>query len=128
MIRSNCTKRSQILKFVCIISNNSKKQPENYLNMKTIDDIKNAVSQVSHPAINYSLTGLGIVADVQLSGNIVNVEFAFPFPKIPIAEVLVNSIAEQVQTLGFDFEHNIRIMNDRERARFMQMEEQAWIG
>ena len=46
-----------------------------------------AISKVMHPAINCSLTELGIVKDLEIyDENIVIATFVFPFQKIPIKE------------------------------------------
>ena len=95
--------------------------------MKTKQDIINAISDVNHPMINFSLLDLGIVKDIDLEGNTAVVIFAFPFPSIPIAEQLVNSIATPIKSLGIDFKHIIVTMNDEEKSKFMQMEADGWI-
>lgn len=96
--------------------------------MKTKQDIINAISEVQHPAIAYSLLDLGIVKDVTLDENKAKVTFAFPFPNIPIAEQLVNSIYGPIFLLGFDFEYSIVQMTEEEKAKFMQMEVDGWKG
>ena len=53
--------------------------------MKTIADVASAITKVGHPAINYTLTELGILSEIDLIENTVEVVFAFPFPDIPIA-------------------------------------------
>jgi len=90
--------------------------------------ILDAVSGVKHPAINHSLLDLGIVKDIELSENTVVTTFAFPFPNIPIADKLVNSIANPVKKLGFDFQHITLLMSEQEKAKFLQMETEAWTG
>lgn len=94
----------------------------------TQQEVLNEISKVEHPAISYSLTKLGIVTDVKLTGNKVTVVFAFPFPNIPIADTLINSILNQVQNLELEFEYKIRIMTEEERNRFLLLEAQAWKG
>ena len=86
------------------------------------------LEKVKHPAINYSLIKLGIVADIQLKDNTVLVIFAFPFRNIPIADVLTQSIEHPIRSLGFGFTHKIRIMNEVEKARFLQLEIETWKG
>jgi len=81
----------------------------------TKQDVLNALEKVGHPAINYSLIKLGIVNDVELNDNKVSVIFAFPFPNIPIADTLVNSIAQPVKSLGLDFDYKIRVMTEEEK-------------
>ena len=94
----------------------------------TQEEVIQALSQVEHPAISYSLIKLGIVASVELIENKVSVVFVFPFPKIPIADVLINSIAQPIHEMSLEFEYSVRIMNDEERNRFLQLEEEAWKG
>ena len=96
--------------------------------MKTLSDVASAITKVMHPAINYSLTELGIVTDVELVDNKVVLVFAFPFPNIPIADQLINSIAMPIKNLGLEMEYTIRIMTEEEKAVFMQMEQDAWTG
>jgi len=96
--------------------------------MKTKQEVIEAISVVEHPAIAFSLVELGIVKDIELNENIVSVTFAFPFPNIPIATQLIDSIEQPVKHLGLDFKYEIVIMTDEERERFMQMEGEAWRG
>jgi metal-sulfur cluster biosynthetic enzyme len=96
--------------------------------MKTLNDVANVITKVMHPAINYSLTDLGIVTDVELEDNKVVLVFAFPFPNIPIADQLISSIALPIKDLGLELEYSIRIMTEEEKAVFMQMEQAAWKG
>ena len=94
----------------------------------TKNDILNELEKVEHPAINYSLIKLGIVSDVELNNNTVSVVFAFPFPNIPIADMLINSIAQQLIALGLKFDYKTRLMNDEEKEHFLKLETEAWKG
>jgi len=47
---------------------------------------------VKHPAIDRTLTELGILKDITVEGDTVFVTLAFPFPGIPIRELLVESV------------------------------------
>lgn len=96
--------------------------------MITQTEVENAISNVEHPAINHSLVKLGIISNILLLGKKVIVEFAFPFPNIPIADKLIGSIEKPIKNLGLSFEHNVRTMNDQERSKFLQMETDAWKG
>ncbi|MCD6355620.1 MAG: DUF59 domain-containing protein [Prolixibacteraceae bacterium] len=93
-----------------------------------LNQIITELKKVEHPSINYSLIKLGIVTDIQLSENTVSVVFAFPFPNIPIADVLIQSIEHPVRSLGFGFAYKTRVMNEEERNRFLQLEIEAWKG
>lgn len=94
----------------------------------TQKDVFKEVSKVEHPAINYSLVKLGIIADVKLTNNRAVVVFAFPFPNIPIANELINSVSNPLQKIGLKFEYSVRIMTDEERNRFLELETEAWKG
>jgi metal-sulfur cluster biosynthetic enzyme len=94
----------------------------------TQEDVLNVLSQVEHPAIRYSLIKLGMVTDVKLIGNKVSLVFAFPFPNIPIADMLIQSIALPVKQMNLDLEYTTRVMNDQERQLFLQLETEAWKG
>ncbi len=96
--------------------------------MKNKQDVINAISNVQHPAIAYSLLELGIVKEVDLKENTASVIFAFPFPNIPIANQLIKSISAPIESLGIDFEHSIVIMSEDEKNKFMKMETAAWKG
>lgn len=87
-----------------------------------------AIKIVEHPAINFTLHELGIVSEIEIIENEVNVTFSFPFPNIPIADNLINSVATPIKNLGFNFKHRIEIMNDQQRHHFLELEKQAWRG
>ena len=94
----------------------------------TQEDVLNVLSQVEHPAISYSLIKLGIVTDVKLTGDKVSLIFAWPFPNIPIANMLIRSIEQPINRLGLELEYTTRLMNDQERNMFLQLETEAWKG
>jgi len=96
--------------------------------MPTEQDVMKVVSEVQHPAIAYSLLELGIVKDLKVNGNVVNATFAFPFPNIPIADQLINSISEPIVSLGFDFRYSVVVMTEEEKKKFLSMEMKAWRG
>lgn len=100
----------------------------NTIFVMTKTEVINVLSKVEHPAIRYSLIKLGIVTEVELTGNNVKVVFAFPFPNIPIADFLIQSVAKPIKHLGLEFEYTTRVMNDEERNLFLQLETEAWKG
>ena len=64
------------------------------------EKVRNAVAQVKHPAIDRTLMELGILKDITIEGDTVFVTLAFPFPGIPIRELLVESVRKPVEELG----------------------------
>jgi len=95
-------------------------------NLEKQKKLEEAISSVMHPAINFSLTDLGIIREYYFDGNNVVVIFAFPFRNIPIADILVNSVEEQVTQLGYSMEYRIELMTDNERENFLNMESRGW--
>jgi metal-sulfur cluster biosynthetic enzyme len=98
------------------------------MNSTVKEQIENAIANVMHPAINLSLTALGIVKDVKVTDEKAEVTFAFPFPDIPIAEQLINSVKIPVTNLAAVFDYQVVIMTEDERQKFLQLEASAWKG
>jgi metal-sulfur cluster biosynthetic enzyme len=96
--------------------------------MQTIETIKKEISKIQHPAINLSLTELGIVQDIELYEKSVIVTFVFPFTGIPIGKKLIASVKQVVEGLGLQLEYIVRVMKKEEKEAFLQMEKEAWKG
>ena len=96
--------------------------------MQTLENVITELLKVQHPAINYSLIKLGIVKDIELNDDTVILTFAFPFPGIPIADRLISSISEPIEAMGLKVEYIVKIMNEEEKATFLQLEGEAWKG
>jgi metal-sulfur cluster biosynthetic enzyme len=94
----------------------------------TQKEVIQALSRVEHPAIGYSLFYLGIVTDIELFENKVIATFVFPFPNIPIADALIDSIEHPLREWGLELEYIVRTMNNDERNRFLHLEAEAWKG
>ena len=89
-----------------------------------------AVESVQHPAINASLTTLGILQNIDIDpdSNKVKATFAWPFDGIPIRDMLIASVSNTLSGLGVGFEFDEKIMNEEERQRFLQIEQANWKG
>ena len=96
--------------------------------MKTKEEVLEIIVGIMHPAINYSLVDLGIVRDISINENSVEVIFAFPFSGIPIADALVNSISKPIIAKGIEFKYKIDLMTQDEKDKFLQMEVTGWVG
>ncbi len=92
------------------------------------ENLIDAISQVGHPSINFSLVELGIIQDIQVVDKTVKLTFVFPFPNIPIADVLINSVKDPLSAFGYDLEYEIRVMTEDEKARFLDLEAKGWKG
>ncbi len=96
--------------------------------MKTNQEILDLIAAVKHPAIDYSLVDLGIVKDIDIYSETITLKFAFPFPNIPIADTLIQSIESPLNEIGYRLLPEIVLMDEQEKAKFMQMETEAWKG
>lgn len=86
-----------------------------------------AISRVMHPAINCSLTELGILKDLEIyDKNTLIATFVFPFQKIPIEEKLIGSVEDVAKTFGYNLEYIVRYMNNFEKKRFLELEKKNW--
>ena len=88
--------------------------------MKKEQEILKVISEVKHPAIDHSLLDLGIIKDIEIDNKTVALKFVFPFPNIPIADALIDSVKIPLNNMG--------LMTEEEKAKFMQMEAEAWKG
>ncbi len=92
----------------------------------TEEAVRNALTQVKHPAIDRTLMELGILKDIAVEDGKVTITLAFPFPGIPIADLLVNSVREPVEKLGANVEVKTTVMTAEELQAFLAMEQEAW--
>lgn len=87
-----------------------------------------AIQRVEHPEINCSLVGLGMVQDIQVSGEGVSLKLVLPFLGIPavIRDYMIHSLQQAVA--GFDAELEVQVteMAPAERQRFLTLEQQNW--
>lgn len=92
------------------------------------ENIREAMAQIKHPAIDRTLIDLGMVKDITIEGNKVTVTLAVPFPGIPIKDLLVNSVREPIEKLGAKVEVKLAVMNQQELQAFLTMENESWKG
>jgi len=92
------------------------------------ENLIDAISQVGHPSINFSLVKLGILQDLDVIDKTVTATFVFPFPEIPIADTLISSVKDPLSAMGYDLKYKIRVMTDEEREKFLALEAQGWKG
>lgn len=92
------------------------------------ENVRKAMAQIKHPAIDRTLIDLGMVKDITIEGNKVTVTLAVPFPGIPIKDLLVNSVREPIEKLGAKVEVKLAVMNQQELKAFIAMENESWKG
>jgi metal-sulfur cluster biosynthetic enzyme len=94
--------------------------------MTTIHDLAIRITKIPHPFINYSLTELGIITDIDLEEDRVSLEFVWPFPNIPIKSLLIDSVANLIDELGLQWKYTERIMDAEEKKYFLALEKEGW--
>jgi len=90
--------------------------------------IRETIGQVKHPAIDHSLVDLGIVKDIAITGQKVKLTFAFPFPNIPIKDMLIDSVRLPLQNMGAEVEVETTTMDQAAVQKFLAMEQEGWKG
>ncbi|MCK4827597.1 P-loop NTPase, partial [bacterium] len=88
------------------------------------------VSQIMHPEIqNHSLVELGMISEIKISGNQVDLLLALPSPGAPIIDTLIDEITKGIT--NFKKELKVKVvtvdMSDEERSTFFSIlrEEQS---
>jgi len=92
------------------------------------DTVLKVIDFVEHPAINSTLKDLGILSKVEISGELVKAEFALPFANIPIKGDMISSVQIVAESFGFNFLHTERIMDEKEKQHFLEVEHANWKG
>lgn len=92
------------------------------------EDVRQAVAEVTHPAIDRTLVQLGMIKDIAVEGDSVTLTLVLPFLGVPIKDYLVNSVREAVMKLGVEIEIKITEMSQEELQAFLAMEQESWRG
>ena len=89
-----------------------------------------AIESVKHPAINASLTTLGILQDIDIEDGKVKGTIVWPFEMVPpqIKQIIISSIQNAIKPFNLEFEFTERIMNEDERNKFLELEKANWKG
>jgi len=87
-----------------------------------------AIQRVEHPEINCTLAELGMVQDIQVSGDRVSLKLVLPFLGIPAAirDYLIHSLRQAVAGFGAELEVQVTEMTPAERQHFFMLEQQNW--
>jgi len=93
-------------------------------------DVEQALSQIMHPEINYSLVDLGMLKNVicECEERKVSLTLKLPFLQVPVKELLVQSIKQALS--GLDESIHVQIdmeqMSQDERENFAKMAKEGW--
>jgi ATP-binding protein involved in chromosome partitioning len=95
-------------------------------------EIRQALAEVRHPEIASTLVDLGMLKDIIVEGKKVTLTLALPLMGIPteVRDYLINSVGQALANLDASLEVDISLaeMNPEERARFLAMAQEGWIG
>ncbi len=92
------------------------------------EDVLSVIESVKHPAINLSLIELGMLRNINIEDESVSAEFVFPFPNIPIKEMLFSSVRQPLENMGYSLEFTETLMTAEEVQRFLALETANWKG
>jgi metal-sulfur cluster biosynthetic enzyme len=92
------------------------------------EHVRRVLADVKHPAIDRTLLDLGIIRSIEVENDNVKILLAFPFPNIPIAEQLINSVREPLNKEGLAVEALTTVMAEEELHKFLAMEQEGWKG
>ena len=96
--------------------------------MLTEEQVLRVMSKTMHPEIDYSLVDLGMIKQIGLEPETVNVTLNLPFPGIPIKDHLVkivkDGIAEEDQAA--EVRVSFAVMNEAEREEFRRKARDKW--
>ena len=91
-------------------------------------DVQQALSEVMHPEINYSLIDMGMIKDVVCKERQVSLALKLPFLQVPVKDLLIESIKKTLADLdnSIQVETNIEEMSQEERDNFTKMAQKGW--
>lgn len=90
------------------------------------EEVKEVIRKVMHPEIDASLMELGMIKNIKLEGNKVFLTMVFPFPGVPIRDMLMESVRKPLEEQGLQVEINEGVMTQEELQRFFRMEQERW--
>ena len=90
--------------------------------------IDQALSEVMHPEINYSLVDLGMIEDVSCKGEKASLTLKLPFLQVPVRDILIDIVKKKLTDLdnSVRVEVNVEQMSQEERDRFTTMAKKGW--
>ena len=71
---------------------------------------------------------LGIIDGVKLNDNKITIFLAFPFPNIPIKDILIERVKEPLLDLKMEIEISISTMSREKLNNFSSLEQKNWQG
>lgn len=90
--------------------------------------IDQALSEVMHPEINYSLVELGMIENVSCKEDEVSLTLKLPFLRVPVKDLLIESVRKRLSDLddSVGVQVGVEQMSQEERDRFTRMAREGW--
>ncbi|MFO8061898.1 MAG: iron-sulfur cluster assembly protein [bacterium] len=73
-------------------------------------EIVDALSEVLDPEIGMDIVTLGLIYDIDIEDSKVNIDMTLTFPGCPLANVMVNSAKEKIESLEDVTEANVNLV------------------
>ena len=90
------------------------------------EDVHEALETVMHPEIDASLTELGMIENFVMKQDKIIVTLALPFLGVPIKDLLVNIIREELGRLKLEVDVRFREMNQKQLQKFLSLGREKW--
>ncbi|MBN2035670.1 MAG: iron-sulfur cluster assembly protein [Chitinispirillaceae bacterium] len=96
--------------------------------MLTRQEAMEALSGVIHPEIDYSLVELGMIGELAVQDDKVNVTIKLPFPEIPIKDLLIRIVKDGMEKAdrSAEVKINFAVMDQAERENFRGKAQERW--
>jgi len=88
----------------------------------TEEKVREAISEVEHPTIVNTLLDLGMIKNINIKGNFVNVTLAFPFAGMAIEKDIIKSLSNPIKKLGGKLEVKSITMTQDELKKYFALE------
>lgn len=87
--------------------------------------LKEILESMKHPFIDYSLIDLGILKNVEVVGDKIIVNIAWPSTDSAINPFIISLVSGSLKKLNRKIEITESLMNDEERTFFLELEEKS---
>ena len=96
--------------------------------MLTEEEVIRVMSKTTHPEIDYSLLELGMIKEVVIEQETVEVTMNLPFPKVPIEDHLVQIVKDAIAEKDEAAEVQVAFaaMSEAEREEFGRKAREKW--
>ena len=83
--------------------------------------LKEILEEMKHPFINYSLIDLGILKNIEVAGDKILVNIAWPSADSAIKPFIISLVSGSLKKLNRKIEINESIMNEEDRKFYMKL-------